>query len=82
MTQEDIKLLTPTEWTAIPCTGTVLHILAVRNVEIQVRLGFSSSSEGMVMVPGDTLSVNETVYVKAKQLYLKNVPGVISVARD
>jgi hypothetical protein len=81
MTQEDIKLLTPDEWVAVDCPNGVLHILVIRNGDIQLRFGSNSTSEGMVLYPGDTISASETVYVKVKNQYLATIPILISVAR-
>jgi hypothetical protein len=81
MTQEDITLLTPYEWVPISCPDGILHILVIRNGDIRLRFGSSSTSEGMLMYPGDTISVNETVYVKVKNQYLATIPVLISVAR-
>lgn len=80
MVQQDINLETGV-WNTIACTGTVLHILAVNNCDISVRFGANSTSQGFEMHPGDTMSANETVYVKVKREYLKNIPYMISVAR-
>ena len=80
MVQQDINLETGV-WNTIACTGPVLHILSVNNCDISVRFGANSTSQGFEMHPGDTLSANETVYVKVKREYLKNIPYMISVAR-
>lgn len=80
MIQEDISLDTGV-WNTISCTGSALYILVVSNCDIAVRFGATSTSQGFEMHPGDTLSANETVYVKVKKEYLKNLPYMITVAR-
>lgn len=81
MLQTDISLSTPNDWVPITCTGDSLHILAIYNGDILIRFGAGSTSNGIELVPGDTLSCNETIYVKVRRSYLKNVFPLISVAK-
>lgn len=80
MTQEDI-VLADDNWTAIACPGTEVHLLAIYNGDISVRLGSGSTSNGLELFPGDTLSASESIYVKVKKAYLSTVRPSISVAR-
>ena len=80
MRQEDI-VLNVGEWTPIVCTGSQIHILVVSNCDLAVRFGADSTSQGIEMHPGDTMSASETLYVKVKRDYLKNVACMISVAK-
>lgn len=65
MTTENIAVDITDGWRSIICTGTVVHITSVTNGKIRVRLGMMSTSDGFVMDNGDTMSANETIYVKA-----------------
>lgn len=74
MTTEHIAVDRDDGWRSIVCTGTVVHIASVVNNRIRVRLGIASVSDGFVMDAGDTLSANETIYVKA----LPNNKGAVA----
>ena len=79
---EDIKLTEPTNWRAIVCTGTVVHIVAVKSGDVMVRFGISSISPGVAVAVGDTLSAGETIYVRAKRTNVNGVVPTITVVRD
>lgn len=65
MVTEQIVLLHAEGWRSLTCTGTVVHIASVSGDRVRVRLGITSTGDGFIMEPGDTLKANETVYVRA-----------------
>ena len=79
---EDIVVLSSDGWKLISCPGTILHILEIKNSEIQLRPGSVNGSDGMKLVPGDTISIDEGIYVKSVKPYVATVPAVITVSRD
>lgn len=81
MVTQNIQVDRVDGWRSITCTGTVVHIAAVINSSIRVRLGIGSTSDGFVMEPGDSLSVNETLYVIAHD-QITTVPASLIVIKD
>ena len=78
-TTTDFNMGNAEGWVAIVMTGTVLHITEVAGNDIMCRFDIASNSAGFAMQPGQTLSSNETVYVKARYL---NRKAAIIVVRD
>jgi hypothetical protein len=77
----DIDLEFDSGWLAIPCTGTVVHIVRVAKANIECRVGISSISGGFVLKEGDTLKSAETIYVRP-QLYNVGRSAKITVVKD
>ena len=82
MVTSDIVVLSSDGWVPITCTGTVVHILSVKNSDLNVKFGSSGSSDGLTLNPGDTLSASETIYVKSRKPYLASTPAVVTVSKD
>lgn len=81
MITEHVVLNHAEGWRSITCTGTVVHIASVAYDRIRVRLGITSTGDGFIMEPGDTLKANETVYVKAT-VNPETKPAHIVVVKD
>jgi len=64
MTSEDILLPSNDDWVALVLTGTVIHIVEVEGSALWFRFGISSTSKGAKLDVGESLSVDETIYVK------------------
>ena len=81
LTTTDIALDFDSGWMAVPCTGSIVHIVRVSNADIEVRVGISSTSGGFVVKQGDTVKSSETLYVRP---YIVNGSGVakITVVKD
>lgn len=68
-------------WMAIPCTGTVVHIVRVARAEVVCRVGIASTSAGFLLKEGDTLKAEETVYVRPL-VYSGSDIATITVVKD
>lgn len=73
----DINMNNTDGWIAVVLTGTEVHITEVLGNEIMCRFDIASESAGFAMAPGDTLSCEETLYVKAR--YLNRKASIIVV---
>lgn len=81
MVTESIIIDRAEGWRSLTMTGTVIHIASVIDNRVRVRLGISSTSEGFILNVGDTMSANETIYVKA--LFSSNSsPAILCVVKD
>lgn len=78
-TTDDINLGSTEGWVAVILTGTELHITEVLGNDIMCRFDIASNSAGFVREPGQTLSCEETIYVKARYF---NRKASIIVVRD
>lgn len=67
MTTTDFALPRDGSWIAIPSLGTGVIVHNASNVYLLVRLGVSSTSIGMRLVPDSTMVFDETVYVRMPQ---------------
>lgn len=81
MITTDVTLDRADGWRSVTCTGTVIHIKGIHNMDVAVRFGISSTSAGFVLKPGDELSANETVYIKLLSS-INNVNGSLTVTKD
>jgi hypothetical protein len=81
MTTYDVTLERTDGWRSVTCTGTVIHIKGIYNMEVSVRFGIDSTSSGFALIPGDELSANETVYVRLLSS-LNNINGSFTVTKD
>ena len=81
MTTSDILLERTDGWRSVTCTGTVIHLKGIYNMEIAVRFGISSTSSGFILKAGDELSANETVYIKLLSS-INNENGSLTVTKD
>lgn len=77
----DIDLDFDNGWLAIPCTGSVVHIVRIAKANIECRIGIASTSSGFVLKEGDTLKAEETIYVRP-QLYNVGRIARITVVKD
>jgi hypothetical protein len=69
MVTEDIVLDYGDGWIAIVNTGTKIHISNITGNHIMCRFGIGSSSKGFEMSTDDTLSCEETIFVKPSNIF-------------
>jgi hypothetical protein len=81
MITSDVTLQRTDGWRSVTCTGTVIHIKGIYNMEISVRFGIDSTSSGFALVPGDELSANETVYVRLLSS-VNSMNGSFTITKD
>ena len=62
---EDIVLDNVSGWVALVLTGASIHISNITGGQIQCRFGISSTSQGFTLDVGDTMSCEETIFVKS-----------------
>ena len=75
----DVNVSNDEGWVAVILLNSELHITEVLGNEIMCRFDIASTSSGFVMAPGDTLSANETIYIKARYA---NRKAAVIVVRD
>ena len=61
---EDIVINNSSGWVALVLTGVSIHISNITGGQIQCRFGISSISQGFTLDVGDTMSCEETIFVK------------------
>lgn len=82
LNSEDVVVKLSDGWLAVIVLNTVLHISELRGNNIRVRFNIASVSAGFIMKPGDTLSTNETIYVKQVGEGKAFQPATIAIERD
>ena len=60
---EDI-VLSNDGWIAIVLTGTVIFLTQIRGSKILYRFGITSTSTGTVLDTGESITTDETIYIK------------------
>ena len=67
MLTEDLQLPSDGSWIAIVPLDVDVIVHNASNRDCMVRLGALSTSYGMLLEPGITIMVSETIYVRAKK---------------
>ena len=76
MTTEDVVLQTNGNWTAIPLTTTATVLYNCAGVDIMLRFGIGSTSNGFKLKPCATMVIDETIYVRPQLKHSGEIPVV------
>lgn len=68
MLTEDITIPKDGSWTEVTLTSTITIIYNDSGVDMMVRFGASSTSNGIRLSPGDSMSVDESIYIRPSTL--------------
>lgn len=72
---EDFNLPTDGSWLVIPFISAQTTIANMSGVDAYLRLGATSSSQGFILSPSQTVIIDETAYIRATSV-TGNTPKV------
>lgn len=73
---EDFSLPVDGSWLVVPYISTQTSVANTSGVDVFIRLGASSASQGFPLRPSETVLIDETVYIRATSV-TNNIPKVV-----